>query len=74
MSTIFFNVETGTTAPMFLVGTHKDIVSDQVKHQYISDVIEEKFKYSVGWANIVEYDGMNSVIGVRSFDSNSAEI
>ena len=53
-----YNVETGKTAPVFLVGTHKDKVSDQSRHQYISDVIEEKFKYSMVWASIVEYNGL----------------
>ena len=53
-----YNVETRKTAPVFLVGTHKDKVSDQSRHQYISDVIEEKFKYSMVWASIVEYNGL----------------
>ena len=49
-----FDAKTDKTAPVFLVGTHKDKVNGQARHQYISDVIEEKFKYNPVWPHIVE--------------------
>ena len=52
------DAKTHKMAPVLFVGTHKDKVNGQARHQYISDVIEERFKYSVGWASIVEYDGL----------------
>ena len=49
-----FDAKTDKTAPVFLVGTHKDKVNGQARHQYISDVIEERFKYNPVWPHIVE--------------------
>ena len=49
-----FDAKTRKMAPMFLVGTHGDIVSDPLRHKDISDVIEEMIKYNAGWPHIVE--------------------
>ena len=48
--------ETGKVAPMFLVGSHKDVVGDPEKHKEISDAIEKKFKYNAAWNYIEEND------------------
>ena len=53
-----FDAKTHKMAPVLFVGTHKDKVNGPSRHQYISDVIEERFKYSMGWASIVEYNGL----------------
>ena len=59
-STVYHTLDAKThkMAPVLFAGTHKDKVNGQARHQYISDVIEEKFKYSVVWASIVEYNGL----------------
>ena len=45
---------TSKLAPIFLVGTHKDEVSDTADHDRISEIIEERFRYAAGWPYIQE--------------------
>ena len=39
----------------FLVGTHKDDVNDNKNFDRISEIIEQRFQYHVGWSHIEEY-------------------
>ena len=45
---------TGTNrmAPIFLVGTHKDVINNPIQHKKISSIIEKRFEFHVGWPNI----------------------
>jgi GTPase SAR1 family protein len=47
-------------APIFLVGTHKDQVSDAAEHARISKLVDTTFSYSVAWPSVVEdeYSGL----------------
>ena len=40
--------EGSNTAPVFLVGTHKDKVYEFSKHKFISDEIEKRFRQNIG--------------------------
>ena len=53
-----FNANTRRMAPVFLVGTHKDVVSDPRDHKKISNIIEERFRYNIGWPSIIEYHNL----------------
>ena len=72
-----FRGNTREMAPMFLVGTHGDIISDPLRIKYISDIIEENFKYNAGWPHIVEYNDLwffpvnNNVIHPSNNDNNT---
>ena len=46
--------KTGNASPVFLVGTHSDMVSDISDYHRISEVIREKFRYNAGWPSILE--------------------
>ena len=39
-------------APVFIVGTHGDKISNRTKQKYISNIIEERFESHVGWPSI----------------------
>ena len=44
-----------TSAPIILVGTHKDVVQDSRYHQYISDILCQEFSNHPVWKNIIFY-------------------
>jgi GTPase SAR1 family protein len=46
---------TGKTAPIFIVGTHKDVVSSAADHQQVSELLEQRFGQSVAWPSVVLY-------------------
>jgi GTPase SAR1 family protein len=46
--------ENQKTAPIFLVGTHKDQISDADEHVHISELLDATFAYSAAWSSIVE--------------------
>ena len=46
--------ETGKTAPVFLAGTHKDIIANPSDHERISKNIDDMFGRNIGWPSIVE--------------------
>ena len=50
--------DTDDMAPVFLVGTHKDIVNKSSMHKQISDTIREKFERHSGWPSIKEYEDL----------------
>jgi hypothetical protein len=47
-------------APIVIVGTRKDKVSDPKQHHQISTVIFETFQSTLAWASVVSYDGGSS--------------
>ena len=53
-----YDSETNKTAPIFLVGTHKDEISNKSKHQKISDIIENKFRYNARLTSFVKFDDL----------------
>ena len=46
---------TNKLAPVFLIGTHKDVVCDSSDHIRISKVITERFRYNAVWGAIKKY-------------------
>jgi GTPase SAR1 family protein len=46
---------TGRTAPIFIVGTHKDVVPSAAEHQRVSELLEQRFGQSVAWPSVVPY-------------------
>ena len=46
---------TNKLAPVFLIGTHKDVVCDTFDHNRISMVIAERFRYNAVWGAIKKY-------------------
>jgi GTPase SAR1 family protein len=46
---------TGKTAPIFIVGSHKDVVPSAAEHQYVSELLEQRFGQSVAWPSVVLY-------------------
>jgi GTPase SAR1 family protein len=46
---------TGKTAPVFIVGTHKDVVPSAAEHQHVSELLERRFGQSVAWPSVVPY-------------------
>jgi GTPase SAR1 family protein len=46
---------TGRTAPIFIVGTHKDVVPSPADHQHVSELLEHRFGQSVAWPSVVPY-------------------
>ena len=52
------NSNSDVRAPLFLVGTHKDIVNKRSDHEQISKFLKEKFRRIVG-KYIIEYDNNN---------------
>ena len=49
---------TDKIAPVFLVGTHKDVVSDISNHNRISGIIEERLRHDAGRENIVKNNAL----------------
>ena len=43
-------------ASVFLVGTHEDLVFDKAVYDRISEIMQTRFRYSVTWPSIVEYN------------------
>ena len=60
------NNETGETAPVALVGTRKDKVSDPASHQKISTLLYETFCNSVAWPYVLENDSAEGANGIAS--------
>ena len=66
---------TGKMAPVFLVGTHGDKVTDSSMHRLISTVLEERLRWSLVWPTIVENDDIcfypvgNNDIGYQRDDT-----
>ena len=63
------NVMTNKIAPVFLVGTHKDMVSNISNHRRISELIIERFRYHAIWPSIQEEDelcfyAVNNLLGL----------
>ena len=52
------DAKTDKIAPIFLVGTHKDYISDNANFEQISQIIEKRFQYHVGWPLINENKNM----------------
>jgi GTPase SAR1 family protein len=46
---------TGKTAPIFIVGSHKDVVPSAADHQHVSELLEQRFGQSVAWPSVVPY-------------------
>jgi GTPase SAR1 family protein len=46
---------TGKTAPIFIVGSHKDVVPSPADHQHVSEQLQERFGQSVAWPSVVPY-------------------
>jgi hypothetical protein len=44
------------SAPILLVGTHKDLISDSDAHQRISSILSDTFGRSTAWQSIIHYD------------------
>ena len=44
--------EAQATAPVFLVGTHKDLVSSPTDHVALSALLEDRFGQSAAWASV----------------------
>jgi GTPase SAR1 family protein len=74
MNSVAMNTRTDdkTFAPIFLVGTHKDQISDAAEHTRISTLLDVTFKYSAAWASVVEdgdsrlvYFPVNCTLGVQ---------
>ena len=61
------NNETNKTAPICLVGTRKDIVSDREKHLVISRLLTERFEHHKAWASIVFPDSDGAGEGLCFF-------
>lgn len=60
----------GRTAPVVLVGTRKDKVTDPAQHEAISFLLFNEFKSSIAWRDIVENqsaDGHNGKIDLFFF-------
>ena len=63
-------LSSGRCAPVLLVGTQKDIVSDYETHKVLSEKIESKFKYNIVWSSIIENQDLcffpvNNLIGLE---------
>jgi hypothetical protein len=43
------------TAPIFIVGTHKDVVPSAAEHQDVSELLERRFGQSVAWSSVLPY-------------------
>jgi GTPase SAR1 family protein len=54
-------VEGQGSAPIYLVGTHKDQVADVEVHSRISQLLDKTFSYSAAWPSVVEDDGSGLV-------------
>ena len=63
----------GKIAPVFLVGTHKDYVNDAVSFVRISQIIEERFQYHLGWPHIQENRNLISGYSSCYFPVNNKE-
>ena len=48
------DAKTGNIAPVFLVGTHKDKISDPDQHRQISKKLEQRLLYNIVWPRIIE--------------------
>ena len=59
------------TAPIFLVGTHKDQVSDPVAHVTISEWLELHFSSSLAWPSVVMNDKENGEKGLCFYPVNN---
>jgi GTPase SAR1 family protein len=49
-------VEGQGSAPIYLVGTHKDQIADVEIHSRISQLLDKTFSYSAAWPSVVEND------------------
>ena len=58
INSIVINCAQGSKTHIFLVGTHKDLMSDIYDHRRISEVIEARFRYNSAWASIEEYNDL----------------
>ena len=67
------DVMTGKMAPVFLVGTHKDYINDAVNFDRISQIIEERFQYNVGWPHIQENRNLISGYSLCFFPVSNKE-
>ena len=61
-------------APMFLVGTHKDVVGDPEKHKEISEIVEARFGYNAAWKYIKEYSDELCFFPVNNLDGQHDDV
>jgi GTPase SAR1 family protein len=56
LNSVAMNTKAGNQkiAPIFLVGTHKDEISDVAEHIRISELLAAAFSYSAVWPSIIE--------------------
>jgi GTPase SAR1 family protein len=54
----------GSVAPIFLIGTHKDVIRSPADHESISVLIYEKFKTSPAFGSVVPFKRGTSSSGV----------
>ena len=52
--------ESGQIAPVFLVGTQIDEFHDSARHEYISNILVEKFRHNEAWPNVVPNSDLRS--------------
>ena len=67
------DVMSGKIPPVFLVGTHKDDVNDTANFERISQIIEERFRYNIGWPYIQEYRNSIANYSLYFFPVNNKE-
>ena len=66
-------VMSGKIAPIFLVGTHKDYVNDAANFERISQIIEDRFQFHVGWPHIQENKNSSAKYSLCFFPVNNKE-
>jgi tetratricopeptide (TPR) repeat protein/GTPase SAR1 family protein len=59
-----YDTGTNEAAPLLLVGTHADIISDRDDHKRISILLEETFKNFSIWQSIIKNDRISSITAV----------
>lgn len=62
-----------TTAPILLIGTHKDIVSTQEKHEQISTLLQDTFLSIKSWSSIVKNKENDNILNFYPIDNKKGQ-
>jgi GTPase SAR1 family protein len=65
---------TGKTAPVFIVGSHKDVVPSAAEHQHVSELLERRFGQSVAWSSVLPYIDTSATVTASVGATTNADV